>query len=726
MGESRLAAWWRSRFSRNQIGPYRRSQPLGHSLAGPVHLAYPRGGGPAVALRVLRGDWADRPAYAARWVRSLHGVSLLDHPHVARVQALGETGTAPWAAWEFVPGPTLGETLASAPTPEAALVALLQAARGLSALHERGLWHGGFGPDAARGTVESGIKLVDAGWPRDPDADDDLGPVPLRRREAADERVQRETAEAQDEQQRRQDLAAFGRLMQTAKAVQDRSDLREMAERLATPPTDAAPPPAREVVRALESALGLEGAGFQPHPSEREALHEATARWRDTTAAQTWRRAVAIVSGVLGLLILLAILAKAWLVVMGLSLLGLLTILACLAAAAIGVRDPVVDRARALAFGLRGPDLATAAAVLLLAIVVLGVIGALRPLIVLGTAAVVLAVLYRRELVRRLRQERQAPREMAAALVSGLRRQGIAESAIREFFAKEGSPGLYEAVFATAFPPSRSIGEPPVDRAVCWLRDRVIGFLDARLQRRQDATRRALFVALEGRRQTAGGVNLLTARRRSWRVADALVVTAASIREADAPGAVTSIGPTLRAAAMAPEAILVEHETVDRPALWRRATDVIFGPRARFLVGAVLLSGCVLWMHQNGMLPHARLRELAEQAAQVRDLESAREVGEAAGRLPLRVSGPTRSLHLPGVPDALTALVSRLGAGVAGLLLLVSSLRDNRRTLGLVWLGAVIALFGTRGAGLALPSILAMAAGAALGVLAMFIPAPRE
>jgi hypothetical protein len=729
MPEGRIAARIAARW--NLVGTYRVERSLARGLAGAVHRARPLGGGPPVALRHLRADWSDRPAFAASWARCLLGASLVEHPNLAPLRDMGESGTTLHAAWDLVPGPTLGEILAAADR-ETALVALLQAARGLAALHDAGLWHGGIGPGAARGTIDDGVRLVDGGWPRDPDEPDDLGPVPLRRREAADERAVREAADAADAARRRADLDAFGKLLRGAKGIAGDRPLTELADRLAADPAAGPQPTAREVVVALESALGRTGGAFRPHPSEVDALREAATLHRDGPAARTWRMAVGIAAGVLALLIALAILAQAWLVAIGLAAFGALTAAACLVAGAIGQPDPILDRVRALAVGARTADLLAGAAVALLAVVVLGVIGAIRPLVVLALAAVALATLYRLEPHRRRREEERGPVEMVRSLVAGLRRQGVDEAAIRQFVRRDATTALFEAAFGTP-PAGRPDGgpapaEPPVDRAVRLLREGIVRALDRRLRRRRDGRLRELFVALEGRRQTAGGVNLLTARRRSWRVADALLAACGDLRAAMREGAIPAIGPALRAAAMAPEAVLIEHEATaaERRAIWGPLAAMLLGPRARFLVGSALLAGCVLWMHQNGMLPGARLRELAEQAAQVRDLEAARRVGAAAGALEVRLPGATVPLRAPGLPGTLARLASSLGAGMAGLVLVLSALRGGGRPLVLAWAGAIVALLIARGSTLNPATSLALATAAALGLLALFLPAPRR
>jgi hypothetical protein len=99
----------------------------------------------------------------------------------------------------------------------------------------------------------------------------------------------------------------------------------------------------------------------------------------------------------------------------------------------------------------------------------------------------------------------------------------------------------------------------------------------------------------------------------------------------------------------------------------------------RFLAGAALLAGCIAWMHQNAMISaeHAAALVEAAKAGDVEAIQSHAEAGVAHARQ--RAALPTRPLELPDVPPALLVLVSSFGAGVGGLILIVSSLLGGIR-----------------------------------------------
>ena len=58
----------------------------------------------------------------------------------------------------------------------------------------------------------------------------------------------------------------------------------------------------------------------------------------------------------------------------------------------------------------------------------------------------------------------------------------------------------------------------------------------------------------------------------------------------------------------------------DRSKLLATLASVVFGPKIRFLAGAVLLAGCIVWMHQNAMISQEHAQALVE-AAKSGDLD---------------------------------------------------------------------------------------------------------
>jgi hypothetical protein len=151
-----------------------------------------------------------------------------------------------------------------------------------------------------------------------------------------------------------------------------------------------------------------------------------------------------------------------------------------------------------------------------------------------------------------------------------------------------------------------------------------------------------------------------------------------------------SLAQALRQAAEAPEHVLVERE----PGLIRpetsRAWDLLLGPRTRFLLGAVLLVGCLLWVEQNRIVTGAQIQEAAARALEHPDpLRALRDT-----RLDVRIPARTRPLRLPFLPRPLSNLFRGFNSGGAGLILILSALVRGAKMGLFALLGAALALLG--------------------------------
>ena len=141
-----------------------------------------------------------------------------------------------------------------------------------------------------------------------------------------------------------------------------------------------------------------------------------------------------------------------------------------------------------------------------------------------------------------------------------------------------------------------------------------------------------------------------------------------------------------------------------------------------------MLAGCLAWMIQNGLIPGREITESVRTAAEKQDggqvLEGAKEIGGEVAANVRDVLGRKRQtapLRLAILPASATGLFHDFGPGVAGLILLVSSLYRSTRVGLFAIVGAVFALLGPR---LGLPSIGpvdASYAGMALGVALLVV-----
>ena len=219
---------------------------------------------------------------------------------------------------------------------------------------------------------------------------------------------------------------------------------------------------------------------------------------------------------------------------------------------------------------------------------------------------------------------------------------------------------------------------------------------------------------VEERRLEAEGENLVTARRKAQRAAEAMVAMAAELRSDKSRK--HAIARAMLHAAEKPEAVLVTRE---HGLIWSRTRgilDTMLGSNSRFLAGVVLLLGCLLWMHQNGMISGSEIKEAAQKAIESRDLQV---MEEAAEQLDSRIEGATETqpLSLPLLPTSISRMFNSFTSGVAGLILLFSSVFSGARMSLFAAPAAFIALAGP---GLSLPVVgllsplLAMLGGAAL------------
>jgi hypothetical protein len=380
----------------------------------------------------------------------------------------------------------------------------------------------------------------------------------------------------------------------------------------------------------------------------------------------------------------------------------------------LGGGDPVFDRARELALGGSRGDVLTVVAGVALVVGALLATNLLGLWIFLGLLAGGLAVAYHYAVERPIAQARHGAIERLEKLLLGMRRLGVEEDDIRRFVARQSGPRweeLFEATFGyDAMRSARSrwgldAGGKRRPRFAPW-RDPIADFLDAKLDARHRERDQALLQGIEERGAEARGINLLTARRKSHRVAEAMVTLARQYRRsADASVGLPLMNAMLRATER-PEEFLAAAEAIEGPSgppAWREALGVaarvVFGPRTRFVVGGALLAGFLVWMHQNALIDAEEIKR--DVLAATTDREQAVANAEKLGRkFAEDVQGvadaakATNDVEIPHVPPAIARRLDGFGLGVAGLVLVLSSFFHGVRFAAFAIPGALVALFG--------------------------------
>jgi serine/threonine protein kinase len=147
-----------------KLGSYEILAPLGAGGMGEVYRARDNKLGRAVALKVLPATLAGDAAYMARFQREAQVLASLNHPHIASIYGLEESGGVRALVMELVEGPTLADRIHAGPVPiQEALELARQIAEALEYAHEKGVIHRDLKPANVKVTLEGTVKVLDFG-----------------------------------------------------------------------------------------------------------------------------------------------------------------------------------------------------------------------------------------------------------------------------------------------------------------------------------------------------------------------------------------------------------------------------------------------------------------------------------------------------------------------------------------------------------------------------------
>src|SRR3989475_642238 len=132
---------------------------------GEVYQARDTKLGRDVAIKVLPQAFAHDPDRLSRFQREAKMLASLNHPNIATIHGLEQSGGTSYLVMELVPGETLAERIKrECPVPiEEALAIAKQIAEALEAAHEKGIIHRDLKPANVKLTPEGKVKVLDFG-----------------------------------------------------------------------------------------------------------------------------------------------------------------------------------------------------------------------------------------------------------------------------------------------------------------------------------------------------------------------------------------------------------------------------------------------------------------------------------------------------------------------------------------------------------------------------------
>jgi eukaryotic-like serine/threonine-protein kinase len=150
--------------SGNCVGPYEILSAIGAGGMGEVYRAHDSKLGRDVALKVLPEAFARDAERMARFQREAKVLASLNHPNIASIYGLEDSGATHALVMELVEGPTLADRIKSGPIPiDEALRIAKQICEALEYAHERGIVHRDLKPANVKVTNDDAVKVLDFG-----------------------------------------------------------------------------------------------------------------------------------------------------------------------------------------------------------------------------------------------------------------------------------------------------------------------------------------------------------------------------------------------------------------------------------------------------------------------------------------------------------------------------------------------------------------------------------
>jgi eukaryotic-like serine/threonine-protein kinase len=147
-----------------KLGSYEITDAIGAGGMGEVYRARDARLGRDVALKVLPEAFARDDERMARFQREAKVLASLNHPNIASIYGLEDSGATHALVMELVEGPTLADRIKQGPIPiDEALRIAKQICEALEYAHERGIVHRDLKPANVKLTNDDAVKVLDFG-----------------------------------------------------------------------------------------------------------------------------------------------------------------------------------------------------------------------------------------------------------------------------------------------------------------------------------------------------------------------------------------------------------------------------------------------------------------------------------------------------------------------------------------------------------------------------------
>lgn len=739
----------------SQLGGYRLIRELGRGGLGIVYLAKQLSLNRNVALKLVQSRIASSPSAISRFIREAYAAAQLVHHNVVQVYDLGQENGTNFFSMEYVQGKNLSELVRERGMipPREAAGYVLQAARGLKFVHHQGMVHRDIKPANLILDHHGVIKVADLGLVKIPATSDETvdaaghgsqsGRVELTGAGATmgtANYISPEQAVASAEVDHRADIYSLGctlfaliagkppfkgstaddviekhrtlpapRLESQVPAV-DKS-LGDIVARMLEKRPEQRYASLDETIRDLEQYLGISPtAGFRPTNEWLQVLESSQKTYysQPLATARTWAPVVFHGAGAIAVIVSLFI-SLPW----AFAILSGLIVAPAAAFVLSGLREQgvVFERVRKLCISGGWAHWLMAAGGALLLIVLLFALGVIGPWLLVVVLAAGLGAGYYFVIERGLAREREAALQPVQRLLAEQRLAGCDEETLRQFVALHSGPD-WEEYFEDLFgyeemqrARAALLANPqgPRRRRFRPMRDRIVAFLDSKLNAIRRMNDQRKLRQIEENALVASGMPKEAAAAQAEQMSRLLVDEAdqwrleASRYHSDRP----AMDP--RKAADAKRARFNAMMSEAKKGAGQRRTglseslvrplEILLGAPMRFLVGALLIAGCALWLHKNGLFSNVSIDSMKNAGEAV--VGGNTNIEELASRSGVDVNKPREDLDLPVVGS----WVSNFNAGIAGLLLVASVILGGWRAslfvlpaAAAIWLGPT--LFG--------------------------------